>query len=111
MKSLHAPLPFHSYQVHPELERLARALRGLATPSGLRATAVGLIGVAVASAAIGELDGLADVPSAVMLSLLPILFVGGRWGTAPAVVAAVAAFLLHDFFHVEPVGSLWHTGK
>jgi K+-sensing histidine kinase KdpD len=73
----------------------------------LYAYVIGLLGIAASSLAIGLLNQLAYVPGAIMLHLPPILFVGGRWGTAPAVVAAAASFVAHAAFHLEPFGAGW----
>jgi two-component system sensor histidine kinase KdpD len=45
----------------------------------------------------------AVVPDAAPVYLLAVLAVGMRFGTAPAVVTSVAAFLLYDFLFVQPL--------
>jgi two-component system sensor histidine kinase KdpD len=65
--------------------------------------AVAIVGVVAVTAAIGVITSLASVPSLSVLYLLPILWLGARWGRGPAVAGSIAAFLLYDFFFVPPV--------
>jgi two-component system sensor histidine kinase KdpD len=47
-----------------------------------------------------------DLPTAVLLYLVPIIFAATRWGRGPAAAAAVVAALAHDYFFVPPLGTL-----
>jgi two-component system, OmpR family, sensor histidine kinase KdpD len=62
------------------------------------AICVALAGSTLAVAAIR-----AVVPDVAPVYLLAVLAVGMRFGTAPAVVTSVAAFLLYDFLFVPPI--------
>jgi two-component system, OmpR family, sensor histidine kinase KdpD len=62
-------------------------------------------GAIVVTAAIALVNSLAAVQGMSALYLLPVLWLGARWGRGPAVVGSVAAFLLYDFFFVPPVGT------
>lgn len=63
-----------------------------------------LLGVVAVSLLIG-LTGATAVPNVTMLYLLPTLFAATRWGSGPAIVAAGMAFVVHNYFFVEPVGT------
>jgi two-component system sensor histidine kinase KdpD len=67
--------------------------------------AVAIGGVVAITAAIELIISLAPVPGLSALYLLLVLWLGARWGRAPAVAASLAAFLLYDFFFVPPVGA------
>jgi two-component system, OmpR family, sensor histidine kinase KdpD len=67
--------------------------------------ALALAGVAVTMTAIALLRAQFDVPTAVLLYLLPIIFAAARWGRGPAGVAAVVAALAHDYLFIPPVGT------
>jgi two-component system sensor histidine kinase KdpD len=67
--------------------------------------AVAIGGVVAITAAIELITSLAAVPGLSALYLLLVLWLGARWGRAPAVAASLAAFLLYDFFFVPPVGA------
>lgn len=47
-----------------------------------------------------------DLPTAVLLYLLPIIFAATRWGRGPPAMAAVVAALIHDYLFIPPVGAL-----
>jgi two-component system sensor histidine kinase KdpD len=47
-----------------------------------------------------------DIPTAVLLYLLPIIYAAARWGRGPAALAAVVAALIHDYLFIPPVGTL-----
>ena len=68
-------------------------------------------GAIVVTAAIALVNSLAAVPGMSALYLLPVLWLGARWGRGPAVVGSVAAFLLYDFFFVPPVGTFAVRGQ
>lgn len=73
-----------------------------------RALAFGLSvsGVAVTVGIVALLRSWFDLPTAVLLYLLPIIAAAIRWGRGPAAFAALAAALAHDYFFVPPVGTL-----
>ena len=58
--------------------------------------------LAAASVAIALLGGL-GVTHAAPVYLLAVVAVGMRWGTIPAVVTSVVAFLAYDFLFVQPL--------
>jgi two-component system sensor histidine kinase KdpD len=66
----------------------------------MAATIAGALGLAsVAIALVARLG----VTHAAPVYLLAVVAVGMRWGTIPAVVTSVAAFLAYDFLFVEPL--------
>ncbi len=69
----------------------------LAALAGVGAT---LLGIAVLQAVVG------DLPSALLLYLVPVVLAASRWGVGPASLAVVAAILGHDVLFVEPRGML-----
>jgi two-component system sensor histidine kinase KdpD len=75
------------------MRRVARYVLALAT-------------VAVTVGVIGFLRLYVELPTAVLLYLVPIILAATRWGRGPAVVAAVASAVAHDFFFIAPVGTL-----
>jgi two-component system sensor histidine kinase KdpD len=68
--------------------------------------ALALATVAITVTVIGRLRMYYELPTAVLLYLVPIILAATRWGRGPAVVAAVASALAHDFFFIAPVGAL-----
>jgi two-component system sensor histidine kinase KdpD len=72
--------------------------------------ALAIGGVIAITAAIELITSLAAVPGLSALYLLLVLWLGARWGRAPAVAASVAAFLLFDFFFVPPIGAFTVKG-
>jgi two-component system sensor histidine kinase KdpD len=58
--------------------------------------------LAAASAAIALLANL-GVTHAAPVYLLAVVAIGMRWGTLPAVITSVAAFLAYDFLFVQPL--------
>jgi len=65
-----------------------------------------LAAVAVTVSVIGILRMYLELPTAVLLYLVPIILAATRWGRGPAVAAAVASAVAHDFFFIPPVGTL-----
>jgi len=65
-----------------------------------------VVGVALTLGVVALLRTRFDLPTGVLLYLLPIIFVAARWGRGPAAVAAVVAALAHDYFFIPPVGTL-----
>jgi two-component system sensor histidine kinase KdpD len=65
-----------------------------------------LVAVGVTVSLIGLLRMYLELPTAVLLYLVPIILAATRWGRGPAVVAAAASAVGHDFFFIEPVGTL-----
>ena len=69
------------------------------------------IGGAIAiTAAIALVNSRTTVPGLSAFYLLLVLWLGARWGRAPAVAGSIAAFLLYDFFFVPPVGTFTVRG-
>ncbi len=69
----------------------------------LAGSAAALLAVAVTSLAIGLLLTRAHIANLSMLYLVAVLAVAMRFGGGPAVLASVAAFLVFDWFFVEPI--------
>jgi two-component system, OmpR family, sensor histidine kinase KdpD len=67
---------------------------------------VALATVAITLGTIGLLRTRFDLPTAAVLYLVPIILAATRSGRGPAVTAAVASAIGHDFFFLAPVGSL-----
>jgi two-component system, OmpR family, sensor histidine kinase KdpD len=65
-----------------------------------------LAGVALTLAVVALLRTRFDLPTAVLLYLVPIIFAAARWGRGPAALAAVVAALVHDYFFIPPIGTL-----
>jgi len=65
-----------------------------------------LAGVALTLGVVALLRTQFDLPTAVLLYLLPIIFAAARWGRGPAALAAAVAALAHDYFFIPPVGTL-----
>ncbi|HWA17390.1 MAG TPA: sensor histidine kinase KdpD [Devosia sp.] len=85
--------------------------RGLSLPSAelpLRPLAEGLAGAALATLVALPIDyfSLVSPPSLVVIYMVAVLFVGARYGLAPALVTSVVCFLAHNFFYTAPRYSL-----
>jgi two-component system, OmpR family, sensor histidine kinase KdpD len=65
-----------------------------------------LLGVALTVGVVALLRTRLDLPTAVLLYLLPIIFTAARWGRGPAALAAMVAALTHDYLFIPPVGTL-----
>jgi two-component system sensor histidine kinase KdpD len=65
--------------------------------------AAALAGVALVSVVISLVLGRAHIANISMLYLLAVLATAVPFGSGPAVVASIAAFLVFNFFFVEPV--------
>jgi two-component system sensor histidine kinase KdpD len=70
------------------------------------AYAFALTSVALTLGLIALLRAQFELPTAVLLYLVPIIFAATRWGRGPAVCAAVVAALAHDYFFIPPFGTL-----
>ncbi|HEX7496165.1 MAG TPA: ATP-binding protein [Candidatus Limnocylindrales bacterium] len=82
------------------IARMGGRLPGLAGTALIAATITGAL--VAASAAIALLAPL-GVTHAAPVYLLAVVAVGIRWGTVPAVITSVAAFLAYDFLFVQPL--------
>jgi two-component system sensor histidine kinase KdpD len=81
------------------------ARMGLRRPGAKHTTLVAasiLAALIAASVAIAVSERL-GVTHAAPIYLLAVVAVGMRWGTIPAVVTSVAAFLAYDFLFVQPL--------
>jgi K+-sensing histidine kinase KdpD len=66
-----------------------------------------LLAVALTLAAVGLLRATTtDLPTAILLYLVPIILAASRWGRGPAVAAVLMSVLGHDLLFVEPTGTL-----
>jgi two-component system sensor histidine kinase KdpD len=61
-----------------------------------------LVLTAIVTAALAGIDQAADVANISMLYLLAVLASAALFGSGPAIVSAVAAFLAFNFFFIEP---------
>jgi len=80
-------------QVHATLRSLTAAWPGYA---------VALLSVSVVSTVIAIVERRVFIANISLLYLIAVLFTASLFGSGPAVVAAVAAFLAFDFLFVEP---------
>jgi two-component system sensor histidine kinase KdpD len=69
-------------------------------------TALALAALAVSTAVIALLRAAIHVTYPAPVYLLAVLAVGMRYGTVPAALTSVAAFLLYDFLFVQPLYTL-----
>ena len=72
----------------------------------VRASALAVASVALTIGVIALLRTQFDLPTAVLLYLVPIIFAAARWGRGPAAIAAVVAAIAHDYLFIPPVGTL-----
>jgi len=74
-------------------------------PALTRAARIGatILGALAASSAVIALVERLGVTHAAPVYLLAVVAVGMRWGTVPAVITALAAFLAYDFLFVQPL--------
>lgn len=63
---------------------------------------VALVMMAVLTALVSPLASILGLVNIYMIFLLPVLFCAAKWGTGPALLAAVAGVLTFDFFFVPP---------
>ena len=83
---------------------MAIAQAGDRRPGVARAALVAtILGSLVAASTAIALLGALGVTHAAPVYLLAVVVVGMRWGTVPAVVTSVAAFLSYDFLFVQPL--------
>jgi two-component system sensor histidine kinase KdpD len=73
---------------------------GLTRAALIAATILGALG---ASSAVIALAAQLGVTHAAPVYLLAVVAVGMRWGTVPAVITSVIAFLAYDFLFVQPL--------
>ncbi len=83
-----------------EITRAGGRLAGLARLTLVASTIAGALAAATLAIALAAQLG---VTHAAPLYLLAVVAVGMRWGTVPAVIASVAAFLAYDFLFVQPL--------
>jgi two-component system sensor histidine kinase KdpD len=62
--------------------------------------------VALTVAAVAAIRRWVELPTAVLLYLVPVTLAATRWGRGPSVLAAVLSVTLHNLLFVEPVGTL-----
>src|SRR5215467_14290729 len=74
--------------------------------STVRRYVLAIGGVALTVALIGLLRTRFELPTAVLLYLVPIILAATRWGRGPAAAAAVVAALAHDYFFLPPYNTL-----
>jgi len=70
----------------------------------LALVALGVVGsLAAATVVVAFLETRAEVPDASTAYLLAVVSMAVAFGTTPAVLTAIASFLLYDFLFIEPV--------
>src|SRR5262245_54276646 len=69
--------------------------------------AAAVLGVAAITVLIAAARHWIDVPNLAVAYVLLVLWLGARYGWAPAVAAALLAFVAYDWFFVPPFGTLW----
>jgi two-component system, OmpR family, sensor histidine kinase KdpD len=72
----------------------------------VRVASLGILTLAAATVAVAALRSTIGVTYPAPVYLLPVLAVGMRYGTVPAVLTSVGAFLLYDFFFTRPYYTL-----
>lgn len=73
----------------------------------LRPYALGLVGVAAITIAIGLTRRWAELPTLPVAYVLLVMYVGARSGRPAALTIAAVAFLVYEFFFVPPYGTPW----
>ena len=69
----------------------------------------GLLAAALTLASVGLFHRAFELPTAILLYLVPIILAASRWGRGPAIVVVVASVLGHDLLFVDPVGKITIT--
>ncbi|MGZ6274041.1 MAG: sensor histidine kinase [Candidatus Limnocylindrales bacterium] len=82
---------------------IARMGGRLPGPKGVALVAATITGALIAATGAIALLAPLGVTHAAPVYLLAVVAVGIRWGTVPAVVTSVAAFLAYDFLFVQPL--------
>ena len=77
-----------------------------ATRSTLRVAVVAVAMIALGTLIIAVLEQVTEIPDASAVYLVAVVVVGSLGGTVPAVVTAVASFLVYDLLFTEPRFSL-----
>jgi two-component system sensor histidine kinase KdpD len=77
-----------------------------ATRSALGVALVAVVTIALGTLIIAVLEQAAEIPDASAVYLVAVVIVGSIGGTVPAVVTAVASFLVYDLLFTEPRFSL-----
>ena len=77
-----------------------------ATRSTLRVAVVAVAMIALGTLIIAVLEQVTEIPDASAVYLVAVVVVGSLGGTVPAVVTAVASFLVYDLLFTEPRLSL-----
>lgn len=74
--------------------------------AGMSSYAASLGGVFATLLVVGLLlTSVVDLPTAILLYLVPVVLAASRWGRGPAIVAVIASLLGHDLLFVEPRGT------
>lgn len=71
---------------------------------------VGSLGVGAITVGIAIVLSHVTVPNLSVIYVLLVLWLGSRYGKAPAVVASLLAFAAYDYFFVPPVGAFTVAG-
>jgi two-component system sensor histidine kinase KdpD len=85
--------------------RRASALRWSAAGArrGAAGLATALFSLAAASVAAWFLEGSLDVPNTSGVYLIPVIVMATFFGTTPAILTALSAFLIYDFLFTRPI--------
>jgi two-component system sensor histidine kinase KdpD len=85
---------------------LARFLFPASRVPGWKGYGAAVLGVALASGAIGLIGQFTHITNISLIYLLVILWLATVFGSVPAFLASVLAFLAYDFFFIAPVHRL-----
>jgi two-component system sensor histidine kinase KdpD len=85
------------------LVTISRTSRKVPAPAHAAKVAATVLGALVASSAAAAVVEQIGVTHAAPVYLLAVVAVGMRWGTIPALITSVAAFLAYDFLFVQPL--------
>lgn len=81
---------------------IVRFLLPASRQPGWKGYAAAVLGVALASIAIGSIGHVIHIANISLLYLFVVLWVAAAFGWAPAFLASVLAFLVYDFFFIPP---------
>ena len=68
--------------------------------------AAGAAGIAAITALIGVVRHWVELPTLTVAYVVLVIYLGARYGRAPALTAALLSFVVYEFFFVPPYGSL-----
>ncbi|MBC7545192.1 MAG: DUF4118 domain-containing protein, partial [Candidatus Sericytochromatia bacterium] len=78
---------------------------GVTAGAAWRGYVAALVGVTAVTALIGWLPGATRIGNISLLYLIVVIGAGWRFGSRPAVLAAILSFLIFDYCFVQPIGT------